>query len=463
MSEPHIVIIGGGISGLAAAYFLSRKASAENIPLKITALEASDRFGGVLQTLRDKDLHIEAGADTFDGRDPAASDLCNALGLQRELLPCESTLNRAFISRDTNLHPVDLSFSDPAIVFRGPGLNIAGRGRLFCEILMPPKKDDSDESIASFIRRRWGREALSQWTAPLALGILMAEPERLSLREYFPHLRNMEREFGSIGLAVFHKDKKAPGGNFFTIRGGLDQLVTTLIKKLGTVELKAQAGVRTVLKRDRSWEIRLQSGSRMHADVVCVALPAPEAARLLGEVAMPLAAELAKIRYDPLLVVNMIFRSEELPESFPSGGFIVPSREKEWPFASLKVIGKTEDGKGTRLRAFVSSVFQPEAHGLGDERIQGEVLGCLAAEWGIHGAPALISVERYPRALAQYETGHAERVAGIEKLLENYPGLFLAGNGYHGFGISDCIRGAQDAAGQIVASAASKAHSGKFL
>ena len=360
MNECRVVIIGGGISGLSAAYFISRKASAEKVPLKITVLEASDRFGGVLRTLRGKDFTMEAGADSFDGKDPAGLDLCKALGLQDELLPCVSTLNRAFISRDKDFEPLDLSFSDPGSAFRGPGLNIVARMRLFSEFLIPSRKYDADESIASFILRRFGREVLRRWAEPLVRGILMAEPEKLSLQEYFPSLQKMERKYGSIARAMLFKKKPVSSGDFFTIRGGLDCLGAALVKELGSVELKTRASVAAVRRQNGIWEVCLQDGSRVPADRVCIALPALEAARLLWEAAPALAQEIAKIRYDRFLVVNMIFRREEIPKNFPQSGFIVPAHGKKWPFASLKVIGNTEDGKAVRLRAFVSGVFQPE-------------------------------------------------------------------------------------------------------
>jgi oxygen-dependent protoporphyrinogen oxidase len=448
MNNCRVVIVGGGISGLATAYFLSRKASADNVPLQITVLEASDRFGGVLRTLRGPALSMEAGADAFDGRDPVACDLCRALGLEKDLLPVASTLGQAYISVDKKLQPFDLSFQNPGIALRGPGLRLASRLRLLCEGLVPSQKDRTDESIAFFIERRFGHGVLNEWGRPLVRGLLMGEPEKLSLHEYFPHLQKMEREYGSITRAVLNRKKKISDGIFFTVRGGLDRWVSALLKDLGSVDLKSHAEA-AVLKKNKTWEISFRDGSTLAADSVCLALPAPGAARLLAEAAPQLAGELAKIRYDPLTVVNMIFGREALPGNFPCSGFIVPAREKKWPFASLKVIGETEDGKGIRLRAFLSGIFQPEVCGREDARIEKEVLRCLAGEWGVQALPSRISVERYPEGLAQYETGHGERVAGIEKQLGDLPGLFLAGNGYHGFGITDCIRSAREASDRI--------------
>ena len=448
MSKRHVVIVGGGISGLSTAYFLSRRASDEKIPLRITMIEASGRFGGVLQTLCGKDFHMEAGADAFDGKDPVLLDLCKTFGLQDELLPCESTLKRVFISRKRDLQPLDLSFSDPGIVLKGAGLSFVARARLFCEFLMPSRKEGPDESSASFIRRRFGSNVLDVWGEPLIRGILMGEAEKLSLSEYFPHWQKMEREQGSVGRAILGRKKQASNGNFFTLRGGLDRLVPALLKELGNVYFMTPARA-AALKKEKTWEVCLQDGRRVSADMVCLALPAPEASKILAESAAPLAVELAKIRYDSVAAVNMVFRREEIPRNFPQQGFIVPSREKKWPFACLKVIGKTEDGAWVKLRAFVSGTFQSDVYGQENEWVQRTVLQCLADEWGIQALPSWISTECYPQALPQYETGHAERMTGIEKLLENYSGLFLTGNGYHGFGISECVRGARDLAARI--------------
>jgi len=448
MSKRHVVIVGGGISGLSAAYFLSRRASDEKISLRITLLEASGRFGGVLQTLRGKDFHMEAGADAFDGKDPVLLDLCKTFGIRDELLPCESTLKRAFISCKKDLQPFDLSFADPAIVLRGPGLGLGARARLFCEFLTPSRKEDFDESIASFIRRRFGSDVLDVWGEPLIRGILMGEAEKLSLSEYFPHWQKMEREYGSVGRAILGRKKQAFGGNFFTLRGGLDRLVPAFLKELGSVNFMTPARVAT-LKKEKTWEVCLQDGRRVSADIVCLALPAPETSKILAEFVPLLAAELARIRYDSVAAVNMVFRREEIPGNFPQQGFIVPAREEKWPFASLKVIGKTEDGAWVKLRAFVSGTFQSDVYGREHEWVQRNVLQCLADEWGIKILPAGISTEIYPQALPQYEIGHAGRISEIEKLLGNYPGLFLTGNGYHGFGISECVRGARNWAARI--------------
>lgn len=446
--QRHVVIVGGGISGLSAAFFLARRVAAEKASLKITLLEASERFGGAIQTLRGNGFHMEAGADAFDGKDPAALELCKSLGIQNELLLCESTLNQVSMSRKRGFPSFDLSLSAPLAILQGAGLSFSARIRLLGEILIPSLRTGPDESIASFVQRRFGRGVLTEWVEPLTRGILMGEAGKLSLREYFSHWQKMEQRHGSIAWAVLNKKEKVRSGNFFTFRGGLDRWVPALLADLPGVEVRSRMRVAT-LKKDKKWEICFADGSAISADILCVALPAVKAAPLFAEVVPFLAETLAQIRYDSLSVVNMIFKREELPGNFPSSGFIVPSREKKWPFASLKVIGKTEDEKGVRLRAFVSGVFQKELYGQEEGALQREVLQGLAGEWGIQALPSWISVERYPQALVQYETGHGERVAIIEKLLESYPDLFLTGNGFHGFGITECIHHARIMASHI--------------
>jgi oxygen-dependent protoporphyrinogen oxidase len=438
------VIIGGGISGLSVAFFLSQKTVRENLSLKITVLEAEDRFGGVLKTLRTRDFHMEAGADAFDGRDPAILAFCRDLGLQNELVPCGSTLYRVFLVKNNKFLPITLSKLDPFNLFKSSVLSLTARARLTLEGLIPAKRNSDDETIADFVRRRFGGAFLKELAEPLARGVLMGEVERLSVREYFPHWENTERELRSFSRAfIKRKDSKKKEELFFTLRGGLDRLAGALLKKQELVDFQTSSQA-VSLERDETWKVFLRDGRAIEADLVLIALPAPESAKLLAGPASRLAAEIGRIRYDSLIAVNMIFLRAALPARFPESGFIVPARAGEWPFASLKVIGNTEEGKFLRLRAFISGTFQSGIFSWEDEKIQREILRFLSAQWRLP-PPCWIALERYPKALVQYETGHAALISDIESLLETYSGLFLAGNGYRGFGISDCIRSAKTA------------------
>ncbi len=438
------VIIGGGISGLSAAFFLSQKITHKNLPLQITVLEAEDRFGGVLKTLRTRDFHMEAGADALDGRDPAILDFCRDLGLQNELVPCGSTLNRVFLVKHNKFLPITLSQLDPFHLLRSSVLSLTARARLILEGLIPTKRNGDDETIGDFVRRRFGGAFLKELAEPLARGVLTGEAERLSLREYFPHWEKIERECGSFSRAfIKQRNSEKKEENFFALRGGLDRLAGALLKNQKLVEFQTFSQA-VSLERDKTWKVFLRDGRAIEADLVLIALPAPEAAKLLAGPAPHLAAELGKIRYDSLIAVNMIFRRDALPAGFPESGFIVPARAGEWPFASLKVIGKTDDGKFLRLRAFISGTFQSGVFSWEDEKIQREILRVLSAQWRI-SPPCWIALERYSKALVQYEKGHARLLSNIERLLEPYPGLFLAGNSCRGFGISDCIRSAKTA------------------
>lgn len=440
--DKHAVIIGGGISGLTAAYYLSR----QGIP-KVTVLEASDRSGGVIRTLRGDLFHMEAAADTFDGREPAVFDLCGELGLRGELLECRPALHDLFLSKNKKILPVNLS--DPAGIFKSRVLGFRSRARLLLEAVIPVRKEDSDESIAAFVKRRFGDLFLKELVEPLVRGVLMADADALSLREYFPLWRVLEREHGSLIKAVMRQKKPAERtGPFFTIRGGLDRLVLGLTERLERVNLEQRSEAVSV-KHEGCWKILVQGGRVVRADAVCFAMPAHAAARLLWNFAPSLAGELVKIRYDSIAAVNLVYPSGTFPKKFHEGGFLVPVRGEKWPFACLKSIGLTEDGRFSRFRAFISEELQPEVFPLDDETLKREVFRRLALAWGLQALPARVSVERYPKALAQYGPGHGQLVLGIEKMLLRYPGLFLAGNGYHGFGVSDCVREAVRAAREL--------------
>jgi oxygen-dependent protoporphyrinogen oxidase len=447
----HAVVVGGGISGLTAARRLSLEKKC-----RVTVLEASRRFGGVIRTFRDGPLRMEAGADAFDGREPAVLDLCGELGLQNDLLECVPTLRNISFSRKGKITSVPLS--SPSALLGSPLLSLRTRARLLIEPWVPARKDPSDESIAGFTRRRFGAGLLEELAGPLVRGVLMAEPEKLSLREYFPDLQEMENGHGSIGKAILRGRAKIAGKasffnrwqgaklrGHFTLHGGLDRLTGALEQRPGDARLELGAEVVSV-KREKRWDVLLADGRRIQADAVCLAMPAQGAARVLREFAPLLAGELSRVRYDPVAAVNMVFPKKELPKAFPASGFLVPAVGCSWPIASLKSIGETGDGGSFRLRAFISGVLQPGLFSQNDEGIREKVVRFLADEWDIKTQPLWTVVERYPASLAQYETGHGQTVRGIEALLPRYPGLFLAGNGYHGFGISDCVREAVNAA-----------------
>jgi len=439
MPEPSVVIVGGGVSGLSLAYFLSRQCPSR----RTTLLEASGRLGGVLRTLRGPGFHIEAGADSFDVRDPAIRDLCRDLGLGVELSECPAALKRVSLAGPQGLYPVDLSFSGLKSVFQNPALSFKDRLRLLMEPLCSSRSGTSDESVASFIRRRFGHQFLETIARPAIQGTLLAAPESLSARAYFPEWVQLERHFGGMAKKLFENKKtenKRP--SFQTLRGGLEGLIAALKENTPGLDIQLQAQVVSV-KRGKAWEVRLTDGRVLISEALCLALPAPAMAHILGELDPALSERLQRIRYETLVTVPMVFSRGAVPPALQTPGFMIPSLGKKGSFASLKVIGTTEDGKFVRMRAFLSGASNPEAVGRDDANLQEEVLRCLRLVWKLPEDPVWVSTQRYSGGLPLYAPGHLEEIIEMENGVRKHEGLYLLGNGFYGFGISDCIRRAR--------------------
>ena len=319
---------------------------------------------------------------------------------------------------------------------------------MFCEPFISRRKEKGDESLASFICRRFGQGFYQEVVKPLVQGVYMMDPERASLRALFPRLEQAERLYGSLGGSFSNKIFKKKGNGsteFLTLKHGLEELVQALVRELGGCELRRSAPVRQCAY-NAGWEIFMEDGAVLRADSLVLAMNACDSSKLLSEAAPELSRELSSIRYDSIAAVNLIYKSEDVPVRGTDFGFLVPLESDCYPFSSLKWLGKTMDGKYLSVRAFISETMLPEIFNEDDETLKQKILIFLKDFFGVQAKPLFLDVQRYPNALPQYETGHLERVVQIEKMSLQYPGLFFAGNGFRGFGITDCIRQARIAA-----------------
>lgn len=448
MREHHAVIVGGGISGLSAAFFLSQRASQEHFPLKITVLEALDRLGGVLHTLKHGELLMEAGADAFYAGANDATDLCRGLGLQEDLIEAAPCFRNFFTLKDKktiSIPGLPGSFGDAVQFFKSPLLSFPTKFRLLLEPFSPRWKGDADETLASFICRRLGRDFYRESVRPWVQGVYMMDPERLSLETLFPKLRQAERIHGSLTgsfLKKAHEKKENDSAEFLTLKQGLEGLIQALVRGLEGCELRKSAFVRQCIYH-KGWEISLEDGEVLRADILGFAMNACDASGLISEAAPELSGALSALRYDSIATINLIYKSEDVPGRVPGPGFLIPGDGKQYPFSSLKWLGKSADGKYVLMRVFLSEAMMPGVFNESDETLNQKIRDFLNDFFGIRAQPLLSAVKRYFHALPQYETGHLEWVARIEKMGFQYPGLFFTGNGSHGFGITDCIRQAR--------------------
>ena len=447
MNKKHVVIIGGGISGLSAAFFLSRRASREHLPVEITVLEASPRFGGVLRTLTQGDLRMEAGADAFDAGPSDAADLCRDLGLREDLVEAPLCFRHFFGLKGKTLYPVPGlpgSFSEAVPFLKDPRLSFSAKCRLLAEPFIPRRKEEGDESFAGFIRRRLGERFYQAVAKPLVQGVYMMDPERLSLEALFPRLWRIEKTYGSlIGSFLYGaNEKKGEAERSLTLRHGLESLVRALVRSLEGCVLRRSAPVRECAYRS-GWEIFLEDGAVLKADILGLAMNACDSSKLLSRTAPGLSRELSGISYAPIATVGLIYKAGDVPVRGLGPGFLVPWGGERYPFSSLKCLGKSADGKYVLMRAFLPGALDPGSSHESDAALRQKVLVFLNDSLGIRAEPLFLSVERYPQALPYYEIGHLERVRKIEERMRACPGLFLAGNGFRGFGITECVRQAR--------------------
>lgn len=464
-SSPRIAVIGGGITGLAAANRLR-----ELLPgVRLSLFEASGRLGGVLETVEHDGFLIERSADNFLTAPPAALELCRRLGMEDELVPTDESRRRAFVVRNGKLLPIPDGFflMSPRKLLpmlRSPLLSIAGKLRLMAEPLVPRgpiaiAQGDlaADESVASFVRRRLGREVFERFVEPLVAGIYTADPEKLSIAATMPRFVEFERRHSSLLRATLGQssgDKSTSGaryGLFLAPKRGLQSLVTRLVYRLPASAAHLEARIASVDRVDNGWQLSGNSGARF--DAIIVALPAHCAANLLPTVNASLANELASIGYAGCAVVSLGFRRSQIGHPLDGFGFVVPQSERmriiAGSFASLKYPGRAPRGD-VLIRVFIGGALHPEFLELPDaelRRIAQDELGELLR---ITGMPITADVARWPRSMPQYHVGHLARVARIEQLVDAYPTLGLAGNAYRGVGIPQCIASGEAAAERIV-------------
>jgi oxygen-dependent protoporphyrinogen oxidase len=486
-TRPRVVIIGGGVAGLACACRLAAAARERGTAIDISLFESSGRTGGVISTERHDGFLVEGGPDCFTTEKPWAIDLCRRLGLGEEILGTNPALRRSFVLSRGRLLPIPEGFQllAPSRILpfaTSPILSLAGRLRAACDLVLSRGSAVEDESLASFVRRRFGEEVLERLAQPLVAGIYNADPERLSLRATMPRFLEMERRERSVILALLKSRRRSAGAGsgvsgaryslFVTLRGGLQTLADRLAAVLpaGAVRLRTRAvSVERAVPREHPappdrkgdrpparWRVRTETGEPVAADAVVLALPAGAAAPLLRGLDPPLADLLAGVPYGPAAIISLGYRREDIPYPLDGFGFVAPRSEGRsvlaCTFSSVKFAGRARDGTAL-LRCFMRA-SEEEKPDMG--KLERAARDDLKDILGIAAAPILARVSVHPRSMPRYQVGHLETVGQIEDRLGLLPGLALAGNGLHGVGIPDCVRSGERAAELISPGAGSR-------
>lgn len=466
MGQDRVVVIGAGLSGLTAAYRITERARANRRAVELVVLEAKDRIGGAIWTNRRDGFTLEGGADSFITNKPWAVDLCRGLGLGDQIIETDEQHRRSFVVRQGRLFPVPEGFvliapNRIGPIFTTPILSFRGKLRMLLDLILPRKDIEGDESLASFVKRRLGREALERLVQPLVGGIYTADPNDLSVKATLPQFLSMENDHRSLILAAWRQarrsrwtERNASGaryGMFVSLADGMDALPRALASALPKGALHTDTAVRRVSRNEPAspWLVELLDGPPIEADAVVLATEAHASARLLDGVDPTLALQLRSIPYASSVIVNVAYRRDQIEHPLDGFGAVVPAIEGRSvlavSFLSVKFPGRAPAGS-VLLRVFLGGATQPELFERDDDELVSIVRSELSDLIGANGEPLLAEVGRHPRAMPQYTLGHLERIEAIRRQVARHPRLILTGNAFDGVGIPDCVRGAEIAA-----------------
>jgi oxygen-dependent protoporphyrinogen oxidase len=458
----RIAIIGGGISGLSAAFALEELRRNTSVLVEYVLYESAPRLGGVLRTEHIDGCIVEAGPDSFLTEKTWATDLCRALGLSDQLIGSNDADRKTYILVSGRLIPMPdgLMFMVPTKIVPtvlSPLFSWKTKLRMARE-LFHLRNYGPDESVASFVKRHYGSEMVDRLADPLLSGIYGGEAASLSLRAVLPRFHDMEDSHGSLGRAMLaarkkmsHAPPKPVQPLFTSLKNGMQKLTDAVVSRLSPTSLLTNAVVQDIQPEAGGWVV----SAGMKADYfggVILALPAPAAAQVLRTASPGLSAELAAIEYGSSITVGLGY-DRGVRESLPPGfGFLVPRSEGKRLLAATFVHNKfpyraPEDR--ALLRCFFAGKNAEDVWHLADDQIVGIVRNELQQILGLRAAPVFLRVYRWKSAMAQYSVGHLDRLERIERLRQQLPGLALAGNAYRGIGVPDCIRSGRDAATEL--------------
>lgn len=465
--QQHVVIIGGGIAGLSAAWNVQQKAAAAGRPVRITVLEQGDRWGGKIRSDVVEspwgDFLIEGGPDSFLTTKPWAWKLARELGLEEELLGTNEKQRAVFVLNDGR--PERLPEGVLLIVptkfqpfIRSSLISLRGKLRMGLDFFLPRRQEEEDETLADFVRRRLGQEALDKIAEPLMSGIYNADAERQSLLATFPRFRMIEQEHGSLIRGMLAGQRKRaqmppppgprPPAVFSSFHGGTETLVTALLEQTAA-DWRLGCAV-TALNRlpDGRFACQINDQEELIADTVLCATPAYVTAELVENLAPKASKLLAEIRYVSTGTMSLAYRAEEA-QTLPDGFGVVIPRSENRAINAVTISSTKFSGRAPAdtilLRVFFGGSRTPQTMALDDKALEETVRRELRDILGLTAEPLLCQVYRWQRSNPQYDVGHLDKVEAIEQALPR--GLLVTGSAYRGVGLPDCVHQAERAAG----------------
>lgn len=459
-----ISIIGGGISGLATAFALQQQAEQAGIELTIKLLEKEERLGGKIWSIQEDGFLCEWGPNGFLDNKPMTLELCQQISIDNNLLASNDNARKRFIYSGKVLHR--LPENGPAFL-KSRLISWPGKLRLAMEPLIPKYRDDKDESLADFGRRRLGSEALDKLIAPMVSGIFAGNPETMSLQSCFPRIHELESEFGSLIKAMIklagnkRAERKAgkavasaagPGGVLTSFNDGIQELTDGIAFRMKH-EIHTGTEVVGLSRSGSGYTLELADGSSLESDLVISAAPAHVASQLLSGVDHGLAELLRSIPYAPMNVVCFGYQRDKITHDLNGFGYLIPRKEGCQTLGTLwdsSIFPNRAPEGHVLLRSMMGGATNPESMNLSEEEVIDRVRTDLRQIMGIDAEPDFIRVFRHQQAIPQYTVGHGRKLTALYEALGNHPGFYLTGNAYKGIGLNDCVNAANLIARQVM-------------
>lgn len=444
---PHIVIIGGGITGLSAAWEVQKTNNT------YTLIESADRWGGKVDS---RTLHVDGsrfivdgGPESFVTRKPEVWELANELGIIDQVTDPGAETKNIFVLDGGKPYPIPLN---PLVFFQTPLMTLRGKLRLLAEPFQPARKDRGDESLADFVTRRLGVEALEKFIGPVLGGIYNTDPRQQSIMVSSPIMREMEAESGGLFAAalarMFKPRRKSNVPRFITFKDGAQILADELVKQL-TGDLRLNSPAIKIDRGDHGYRILLASGELIHADAVIICALADVAANLLIDLAPEASSDLRTIDHQHIGTISLVYRESDLPQQPIVNGLMIPRREKRSidavTFTSRKMPARSAPGYAL-VRVFLGG-GRPNVIEMSDPELVQTVRDELSALLGITAIPIDFTIFRWKRGFPQAPVGHLDRIDQIEAKLPQ--GIALAGSSYRGIAVPDCIKQGREAVKKV--------------
>ncbi len=449
----RVAVIGGGLSGLSAARAVRECAAQKGVDAQVLLFEKEGYAGGKIRSARSGGFICEYGPNGFLDNKPSTMALVNKMGVTERLVKSNDDAKKRYVFTGGRMHRLP---EDPMSFLSSEILSIRGKARLAADYFLP-QGTDCDETVAQFVRRRLGDEALDKLIDPMSAGIYAGDPSVMSIKSCFPKVKAIEMQFGGLlrGMVAMQQMAKAkgqsgpqsagPGGNLWSMEGGTGELCERLALECGD-GLFLGVNVTSLERMGAQWKLSLSHGEPVLADAVIFAIPSYDAATLIRPHSEESARIMSNIPYVPMVVLGLGYEKATFGNPLDGFGFLIPTKERRkilgalWSSSIFK--NRAPDGK-VLLTVMTGGARNPEVTLLGDDELMALVRQELAATMGVRSEPVFAKIFRWQKAIPQYLLNHGDRVATVEALFAALPGLFLGGNAYYGIGINDCTARAE--------------------